>query len=122
MFEEFADWLKAVLGDSYEYARGQWVDSTTSDSKFYCSIQGAGGPMPDVDDRRPRYRVILLGPKNGRQHASALQADVEKIMEASLSGVVPCGAASIRAIGEPSGPGYTTENRAWVSVTFQVTF
>ncbi|MCI2809390.1 phage tail termination protein [Eoetvoesiella caeni] len=122
MLNEFKEWAEAVLGSAYVYSMGMWTDRPGIAESKICAIQGNGGPGPDVDDRRARFRVILLGPANGRQHAAAIMADVQALALAALGDSVPCGAARVRAIGEPTGPGYTNETRAWFSLDFEVLF
>ncbi|WP_082900695.1 phage tail termination protein [Achromobacter insolitus] len=123
MFEQFKDWVALTIPSHlYTYSRGMWQDSAAVAESWFCALLQMPGPGPDVDDRRPRYRVLLLGPRNGRQHAGDIQAHAEALVQAAMGEVVPCGAASVRAIGEPVGPGYTTENRPWYSVDFQVLF
>lgn len=122
MYEAFVDWLTAVLGETYEVSSGQWVDSPDLGETWIAAVVQNGGPPVDVDDRRQRYRVILLGPRNGRQHGTTINQNIESLVQAVLGDAVPCGAASVRAIGEPVGPGYTTENRAWYSLDLQVLF
>jgi hypothetical protein len=122
MYDSFVDWVRSVLGDSYEYSRGQWVDGPDLQDVWIAAIHHNGGPGPDVEDRRQRYRVILLGPRNGREHSVAITSHIESLVQATLGDSLPCGAASVRAIGEPVGPGYTTENRAWYSLDLQVLF
>lgn len=123
MFDAFVDWLKLTISpDRYSYSRGMWVDSPALADAWIAAVMSNGGPRPDVDDRRPRFRVLLLGPRNGRQYADDIQGDMELLAQAALGDSSPCAAASVSAIGEPSGPGYTTENRAWVSLDFEVLF
>lgn len=122
MFDHLLDWVKAALGDKYEYSRGMWVDHPGAADKFICALHQAGGLAPDVDDRRPRYRLILLGPTKGRQHTIEVQSDMDSLAMAALGDSAPCGAASVRAVGEPMGPGYTTENRAWFSLDLEVLY
>ena len=122
MFDEVLEWIKAVLGQDYQYSRGMWVDHQGVFDSFICSVQGSGGPAIDVDDRRPRFRVILLGPREGRQHVRQVQEDAERLLLATLELEAPCDAASIRAMGEVTGPGYTTENRPWCQVDLQIAF
>ena len=122
MFDAFTDWLKVVLGLGYSYMPGQWVEASADAGTMYCVVQSDGGPAPDVEDRRPRFRVVLVGRRSNRSDGATLLADAELLMLAALDAPPPCGAASIRALGEPAGPGFTTENRAWVQVTFQVLF
>ncbi|QPZ57968.1 hypothetical protein [Pseudomonas aeruginosa] len=93
-----------------------WVDHPSLDSAFIAAIQQTGGPPTQVDIRRLRFKVILLGPKGIRKHVVDVGNSIETLAQVALGDSVPCGAASVRAIGEPIGPGYTTENRpgtAW---------
>lgn len=122
MYDALVEWVVSVLGPQYQPSRGQWVDRPAVAGIWIASIHAMGGPAVDVDDRRPRYRVILLGPRNARQHAGEISNHAEALIGATIDGAVPCGAASIRAMSEPSGPGYTTENRAWCSVDLQLTY
>lgn len=120
---EFENWIKSILGSAtYTYQKGMWVESAATAAILYCCIQGAGGPAPDVEDRRPRYRVILLGRRGERADGTRVLADAEALMQATMGDSAPCGAANVRATGEPVGPGFTTENRAWVQVEFEVLF
>ncbi len=120
MYDEFTDWVKAVL-PAYAYKHGQWEETPSMATASICSIHSLGGPLPDVEDRRPRFRVILLGPRNSRGAAQQVKDDAYALAQAAMDGIAPCGAAAIRA-NEPSGPGYTTENRAWWSLDFQITY
>lgn len=122
MMDEFKEWVESILGATYAYSMGMWTDRTGIDGQYVCAIQQNGGPGPDVDDRRQRFRVIVLGPTNGRQHVEQVRAGIEALATAALGNSVPCGAARVRAIGEPTGPGYTGENRAWFSLDFEVLF
>ena len=122
MFEELAEWLAVVLGAQWELVDGGLPDSSAFDGGHYCVIRGMGGAAPDVDDRRPRYRVLLLGPKNNRAAKADTRTAVKALMDACLGDTTPCGAASVKALGEPIGPSYTVDDRAWMSVDLQLTF
>ncbi|MNZ87977.1 hypothetical protein D3C78_1068560 [compost metagenome] len=89
---------------------------------WIASVVRNGGPPAVVDTRRPRFRVILLGPRNGRQHVLTINRNIESLALAAMGDSVPCGAVSVRALGEPVGPGYTTENRAWYSLDLEILF
>lgn len=120
---DFKGWVAAALGSAtYTYAYGMWVETAQTAGNSYCVVQSTGGVAPDVEDRRPRYRVILLGRRNERGDSQMVLEDAEALMQASFGDSAPCGAANIRAIGEPIGPGFTTENRAWAQVDFEVLF
>lgn len=122
MYDEFTDWLKTVLGDGYQYRHGQWEETESLFAQSVCVIQAVGGAAIDVDDRRPRFRVFLLGPRNERGAAQSLKSDIYAVAQATIEMEPPCGAASIRAITEPTGAGYTTENRAYWLLDLQITY
>lgn len=121
MLNEFKAWVESALGPAYLYSMGQWVETTATATARYAVIQAAGG-LIQVDTRYPRFRLILLGRRNERGDAPGLMAAAESLIVAGMGDSVPCGAASVRAVGEPVGPAYTTENRAWIQVDFEVIF
>lgn len=120
MLNEFKEWVQAVL-PTYGFTQGMWVDTPQNATQFIASLHMMGGPIL-VDERQPIFRVLLLGPQNARQHATTVGQDMEALVLASEGDSVPCGAAAIKTVTLPSGPGYTTENRAWVSADFQLIF
>lgn len=123
MFDAFVTWLQLTLATSeYTFSRGMWLETTELQTRRIAAVLQTGGLAPDVDDRRVRFRLILLGPRNDRSAAPLLLTDMEALMTASLGDSRPCGAASVRAITEPVGAAYTTENRAWYSLDFEVLF
>lgn len=122
MITEFQDWVATILS-GYAFTYGQWVERSAIDSNRYCVVQAASGPAPVVDTRYPRFRVVLLGQRNQRGDTKQLLSDASALIQAGIEkDSLPCGAANVRAMGEPSGPGFTAENRAWVQVDFEVIF
>lgn len=111
---DVAAWV-ITHASGYTLAYGQWVEAAMDDSKMYCVVQASSGPAAQIDVRRPRFRVVLLGRRNQRGDSQKVMTDAEMIVSAALGPTLPCNAARIGA-AEPSGPGFTTENRAWVSV------
>lgn len=122
MFEDFKQWLVAILPAQYTLFIGEWVETAVDGDKMYLVIIPEGGPATNVDDRRKRYRVILLGRRNQRDDAQMLMSDIESIVQATLNGPFLCEAANIRTMSEPFGPGFTTEDRAWFWLNLEVTF
>lgn len=122
MFNELVEWLAAVLGQQWELVDGGLPNTDAFDGGFYCVIRGMGGAAPDVDDRRPRYKLLFLGPKNDRAAKSEARTAVQALMDACLGDTTPCGAASVKALGEPIGPSYTVDDRAWMTVDLQITY
>lgn len=120
MLVELRDWIGTII-DGYTYSYGQWVESAATDIDMYCVVQAAGGPGAEVDVRHPRFRVILLGRRNERGDSQKIMADADALVAACLGDSLPCGAARLGA-GEPSGPGFTTENRAWAGIDFNIIF
>lgn len=121
MLVEFREWVGTVV-TGYTFMYGQWVEQSAVDGNWYCVVQAAGGPAPIVDTRYPRFRVVLIGRRNQRQDAQQLIEAANDLVAAGMGDSLPCGAANVRAMSEPIGPGYTSENRAWVQVDFEVIF
>lgn len=123
MLIEMEAWLRALLPVDFKMSVGEWVEPQNADEVKYCSLTQEAGPAVEVETRRARFRVILLGRRMQRGDALELAAAANSLIEVAIDGsLVPCGAAIIRAMGEPVGPGSTTEQRAWFSIDFQVTF
>ena len=118
LLTDVRDWVMAALPAGYT-SKFAWVEASADAAKRYCVVQQAGGSGPVVETRYPRFRVILLGRRNERADAEQILADIEGLVQAAMGDSAPCGAASIRAVTEPVGPGFTTENRAWAQVDFQ---
>lgn len=121
MYDALMDWIKEILPD-YVVSRGQWVEHSSIHGRFVCAVLQNGGPKIDVEVRRPRYKLILLGPRNGREHTGKVQDDAELIQQATMDREPPCGAVILWTAGEPVGPGFTSENRPWVQVDLQMTY
>jgi len=119
VLDELKDWIEAILGPSWVYSMGMWTDRPDIAASPICSIQNDGGLQPDVDDRRQRFRVILLGAIQGAVGPVKTAADA--LSSAALSSPPPCGAAHFR-IAEPAGPGTTTEGRRWYALDIEIIF
>lgn len=124
MINKVRDWLASILpADKYTANFGEWVESTADKDKFYLVVSGSGGASPNVKARQPNFHIVLLGPRNKRNEAASLNQDIESIMSAAMDhNSVPCGATIITPIGEPVGPGFTTENRAFMQLDLRVIF
>ena len=121
MSEEFRDWIINIIGKAYTPFQGQWVEDDSNSDSYYCVFQ-YGGRAPVTEVRYPSFTVLLLGPRNTRSAVSKLSQDSELVMQhvTSEGRSVPCGAANVRALREPVGPGYTVENRVWFSLQFEI--
>lgn len=123
MFDEFIAWLKlSIPATAYEYSAGMWIDSPAMDQKKILAIMQTGGPAPDVEDRRVRYRVIMLGRRNTRADMIVVRNDIYALANVAMGNVYPCGSAQIRALMEPMGPAVTVEGRNYYSLDFEVLF
>lgn len=120
MLVEVRDWLGGLVA-GYTFQYGTWVESAQDANTRYCVVQAAGGPVAVVDVRRPRFRVILLGRRNHREDAEQVMADAEAIVAACQGDSLPCHAARVAA-QEPSGPGFTAENRAWAGIDIELIY
>lgn len=124
MLVETKEWLEAVLGPGYQYSYGEWLEDAASATKLLINVQAMAGMSPMMDVRKPRYRVMILGRRNTRGDSQQVWNAAQYIMQAAIGDGKsnPCGAANVRAMGEPTGPGFTTENRAWVQVDLEVIY
>lgn len=121
MYEEFREWVLTIIGTHYRATMGRWVEDSNSEGDFFCVFQYSG-QAPIVDTRYPSIRLLLIGPRNDAGAAVQLGNDAQALMAQAVSNErgVPCEFANIRATGEPVGPGYTVENRAWFSLDFEL--
>lgn len=117
------DWITDAVGAGvFTYARGGWNDSAVVADERLCVIRYNGGGDPGPDMRQPRLRVLLLGKHADRTRAGAvleLEQYAQALMQRALDGVLPCGFAQMRAIGDILGPGFTAEDRPWYELNFQ---
>jgi len=121
MLTDLKNWIAQTLGTDYRFFFGMWVESETDADISYCVIQAAGGNAPIAEDRRPKFRVILLGKRNGND-ADKIYSDAQSLMTAIELIEPPCNYASVSATAEPTGPAFTTENRAFMQLGFQMLF
>lgn len=124
-YDDFTAWFNEAPGaDAYTRVRGQWVDSNMSADKRFAVFQFQGGGKPDVDYISPQIQVLLLGKKGERATAGALP-NIEdfaySLISRSMSMTCSGGITSIRALqGAPTGPGFTTEDRPWYMLNFEL--
>lgn len=123
MIDAFEQWLIDLpKSQTYQLFVGEWVESNQDANKFYLMYRQDGGSSPFIDVRKPNLGIILVGRRNKRSDAEFLKTDANAIIEAVIDGIAPCGAANITALGEPVGPGFTTEGRAFYQLNLQITF
>lgn len=123
MYEEIFNWITALLPPGrYTLKDGQWTEDAADAALRFAVVQIDGGPAVNVDLRRKDVRVILLGQRNARQDTPMVLDDIESLLQAALAVAAPCGAAHTRVMSEPSRPGYTTEDRAFTMLDFQIIF
>lgn len=120
--DRLMEWMSPAIGSRWQMADGGFPDGPKFNDHFMCVVRGTGGPAPDVDDRRPTFRVILLGPTKSRKDKTLVRDACEAIMQLTLGESTPCGIAGVKALGEPVGPAYTAEDRAWMSLELQMTY
>ena len=116
------DWIQGVIGTSQSYAYGEWVDRPDLKDKRIVAIAEDGGAAPLMDVRRQRFRVLLLSKAEGRSDVMSIRADAQALINAAWEMPPPECAAYIAATGAIVGPGFTTDDRAWFDVRFDVIF
>lgn len=123
MMDELEQWIVDLpKSQNYQLFIGEWVEANQDANKFYLMMRQDGGMSPFIDVRKASFGIILVGRRNKRADAQFLNTDANAIMQAVIDGLAPCGAANITAMGEPVGPGFTTEGRAFYQLNLQVTF
>lgn len=122
MLLDFQQWVSLYLPE-YEPWIGPWEDNAGNKNKFIASIQQQSGGKPVLDMQYPNYRLVLLGPQNGKQHKLKVLADAQSLVDAAIKHeIMPCGAANIVTLGAAMGPGLTQENRPWAQLNFELIF
>lgn len=122
MVLDFQEWVAIYLPD-YKPWIGQWEDLPDDKNKFLVSIEQQSGGNPVVDVQYANYRVVLLGPQNGKNKKLQVMADAQLLIDAAIKHeIMPCGAANVRSLGAAMGPGLTAENRPWAQLTFELIF
>lgn len=121
MYESMRDWLAERLPE-YEIAGGGFIDSPNfKDMKFV--VLSANGGSQNSGVRRSRYRVILMGRRDKREDSVLIMKQASDLINQTIDEHrPPCKAAKIESISEVVGPGFTTENRAWCELHFEVLF
>ncbi len=123
MVAEFTEWLALHLPTGYVPFIGMWADTPQNKTQFILSVQQNAGGTPVVDLQRANYRVVLLGPQQGREYQLQVMAHAQGLINAAIEhAIIPCGAAHVISSGAAMGPGLTTENRAWAQLNFQLIF
>lgn len=116
-------WLKADpawMSYAFEMFRGMWQDSPTNANKRLCALAMNGGRSPPT----ATYRIVsltLLGPRNGKADAPALELIAVGFGERLETDFTTCEVAQIRLLSGIVGPGYTAENRPWYELQFEIT-
>lgn len=122
MLDSFADWVERHIS-GYTLRLGDINESQADYPRSLCVIQQSGGVSPTMGVRFPRFRVFLLGPRNGGAHAKQILGDANKLVIAAMDHLdVPCKAANVKTLVEPIGPNFTKEGRAWTQLDFEIIF
>lgn len=122
MLLDFQQWVSVYLPD-YAPWIGPWEDNQNNKAQFIVSIQQQSGGAPVVDVQNANYRVVLLGPQDGKKHKNKIMSDADLLIKAAIKReIMPCGAANVRSLGAAMGPGLTQENRPWAQLNFELIF
>ena len=117
-------WIQDTPGASaFVASRGPWVESDANRDKRLLCLIAQGGAGPDVAARFQRVRVLILGKRGERNTAGAL-LELENFANAlvgrTLTDYKKGCLTQIRAIADILGPGYTTEDRPWWELNFEL--
>ena len=122
--QEFYEWLQSYADLSgYQVSRGAFVESEENAGQRFIVLQSMGGRTPGVIERYPAIRMLVMGSRYERQVSNGI---VE--LENFASGLI--GFANdnfktdcftqLRPASDIIGPGYTTEDRPWYELNFEI--
>lgn len=120
----FCDWFAATPGsNAYMLARGRFDDSTELSGQRVAVVQQMGGRAPQLTLEFPQVRLILMGVRDGRSVPGEVPA-IETFAQAVFDRAwevprIDC-LMQINRLGSIMGPYYTTEDRPWYSLNFEV--
>lgn len=122
--ESFVEWLEAVPAVSgYTLSRGMWQDDESAYQTRFIALMAGAGRAPGIIERYPVVRVLVLGKRGERNVAGAvaeLEAFANSLIEQAAAVPYTECLAQVRPIGDIMGPGYTTEDRPWYELNFQL--
>jgi hypothetical protein len=117
------DWLEAFVSTAgYTISRGMWEETNNSTKKFV-AVWSESGRTPNGDVQYPHIRVIVTGRANGRALGDTEEAELfaESLFDAAIENFSTSCMMQIRPIGSVMGPYYTTTNRPWLEINFELT-
>jgi hypothetical protein len=113
--EMFVEWLRSLPETAgYQYSRGMWTESPGRK----LAVWQEGGRIVGGSERvrYPSMRLVIVGNRDARSDAT----EIEKLAEVLIAKDYQFDCVHLRAIGGMIGPGYTTENRPWVELNFEL--
>ncbi len=124
-YDDFVTWFNGTPGaDGFVRARGRWRDTPDTLQKRFVVFEFQSGGKPDVDRISPVVSVLILG-KQGESAVAGAFPELEKfaysLVQRSMSSACCGKITGIRAISTPMGPGFTTEDRPWYSLSLELT-
>lgn len=122
--EAVKEWLEADPAWSsygFEVFQGIWRDSATNANKRLCVLTAMPGRVSNTQDvDYDSVRVTFLSAQKGNADTNPLRAIVYGLRERLKTDNRNCDVTLFRMQGGPTGPGYTTEERAWFEINLQV--
>lgn len=114
------EWLKSLPETAdYKFSMGAWNEEPGRKIALWAQR----GRFIDDDDGGtgyPEIRVVLVGERDKRSDAAILIELAEAINRAARAAGCIDNVVRIRPMAGMIGPGYTTENRAWVEISLEL--
>lgn len=115
LIEVAKDWIAALPGAAgYRFSLGEW----TEQQGRVIALWNDAGRRVDAEDY-PVIRVVIGGNRDTRSDALIVIALAEEIRTAAAAETCVGPAVRVTPISGIVGPGYTTENRAWVELSLE---
>ena len=118
----FRDWLEAYVSTAgYTISRGMWEETNNSTKKFV-AVWANPGRSPNMDVQYPSLRIIVTGRANGRALGDVEAAELfaESIVDAAIEHHKTSCLMNIRPLGSVAGPNYTSTDRPWYEINFEL--
>ena len=119
----FIEWLGSYSNlNGYSLSRGMWDEDNSDMKKKFLSVWVNQGRNPGPGISYPSIRVIVTGVRNGRAigDAESVEMFAHGIIDSANENWDTDCITLVRPLGSIQGPNYTTNNRAWYEVNFQL--
>lgn len=117
--EAFVDWLGDKVTE-FTPTRGLWIESQDMADARWLSIWQTPAGAPSGDAARINIRVVLTGRRQAPEDMILVERTAQALGRDAIDNYRTACIANIRAMGLPQGPFYSTENRVYYELNFEI--